>query len=93
MKATIKEISDIIETKIRPGLIRHGGDLSIIDFQNGTLRIELMGTCRNCPSAHFTIEEIVKTAMNGLVEAVHVINSIDEELLNTARSIIQKKES
>lgn len=91
MKATIQEITDAIETKIRPGLIRHGGDLNIVDFQEGVLEIELFGTYRNSPSAYFIIEEIVKSALVGLVEEVHVTNSMDEPLLNITKTILHKR--
>lgn len=91
MKATIQEITNAIDTKIRPGLIRHGGDLNIVDFQGGVLEIELFGTYRNSPSSYFIIEEIIKNALVGLVEEVHITNSMDEPLLTFAKSIFHKK--
>jgi len=90
MKATIQEITTVLDTKIRPSLQRHGGDLSVIDLNEGILKIELTGNCSNCPSVHFTIEEIIKAALNGFVEEVHVVNTMDEDLLNLAKSILKK---
>ena len=88
MKATLTEITSVVDEKIRPRLQEHGGDLSIIDYEDGILRIELRGMCKNCPSAMMTLEDTVKAALDGLVEDVRVVANIDDDLLNYAKTIL-----
>lgn len=91
MEATLKDIEMAIETKVRPYLNKHQGDITIVDYQNHCLTIGLTGACKGCPSAQSTMEDVVKTALEGLVEDVKVADTIDEELLDLARSILNKK--
>lgn len=88
MKATLTEITSVVDEKIRPRLREHGGDISIIDYKDKILRLEMKGMCRNCPSAMMTIEDTVKAALDGLVEDVYVVSNIDDALLNYAKNIL-----
>jgi len=91
METTLKDIELAIETKVRPYLNKHKGDITIVDYQNHCLTIGLTGACKGCPSAQSTMEDVVKTALEGLVDEVRVADTIDEELLDLARSILNKK--
>lgn len=91
MSATLEEILCVVDEKIRPRLQSHGGDISVIDYKNGILHVEMQGMCKNCPSAMITLEDTVKAALDGLVDDVRVIATIDEELLNFAKSILNKE--
>jgi len=88
MEATLNEITRVVDEQIRPRLQAHGGDLSIISFEEGILRIKLHGACSTCPSAQLTMEETVKTALDGLVEDVFVVTTINDDLLNYAKTIL-----
>ena len=88
MEATLNEITKVVDEQIRPRLQAHGGDLSIISFEEGILRIKLHGACSTCPSAQLTMEETVKAALDGLVEDVFVVTSINDDLLNYAKTIL-----
>ncbi|MBR5911694.1 MAG: NifU family protein [Bacteroidales bacterium] len=88
MEATLNEITRVVDEQIRPRLQAHGGDLSIISFEEGILRIKLHGACSTCPSAQLTMEETVKAALDGLVEDVFVVTTINDDLLNYAKTIL-----
>jgi len=88
MEATLNEITRVVDEQIRPRLQAHGGDLSIISFEEGILRIKLHGACSTCPSAQLTLEETVKAALDGLVEDVFVVTTINDDLLNYAKTIL-----
>lgn len=86
----LKQIEFVVENKIRPYLQKHEGDIIIRSYDNNCLTIGLTGACKNCPSAQITMEEIVKSALKDLVEEVRVVNTVDEDLLNLAKSILNK---
>ena len=88
MMATLNEITRVVDELIRPRLQAHGGDLSIISFEEGIPRIKLHGACSGCPSAQLTLEETVKAALDGLVKDVFVVTTIDDDLLRYAKTIL-----
>ena len=57
-------INTIIDTLIRPALLRDGGDLNIIDYNNNVLTISYKGACITCPHA----EEGTLNAMQNILK-------------------------
>ncbi|MBN1638162.1 MAG: NifU family protein [Ignavibacteriales bacterium] len=46
-----KQITEVINTRVKPALERDGGGLEIIEFKNNVLKIRYQGACGSCPSA------------------------------------------
>ena len=42
--------------KIRPSLQRDGGDVELIDVNNGTVKVKLTGACVGCPMSTLTLQ-------------------------------------
>ena len=59
-----ESINTIIDTLIRPALLRDGGDLNIIDYNNNVLTISYKGACITCPHA----EEGTLNAMQNILK-------------------------
>jgi Fe-S cluster biogenesis protein NfuA len=47
----IAQIEEILDRTIRPGLQADGGDIEVLSFENGELKIVYQGACGGCPSA------------------------------------------
>ena len=47
----IKEIKKQITEKIRPALVMDGGNIEFVDYDNGILKVRLLGACHGCPMA------------------------------------------
>lgn len=89
-----EKILAVIEEKVNPLLASHYGGADLIGFENNIARIRLTGACSSCPSAQFTIEDVVKTIiMEELPEVEDVVldTSVSEDLLNMARKILNKE--
>lgn len=87
-----KQIEDIIEKEIDPILDRHFGKARLSKLSDGVAYIKLEGACSSCPSAQFTLEDIVKTAILEKVpelEDVRLDDSVSEDLLDMARKILK----
>ncbi len=41
--------------KLRPYLLKDGGNCEFVDFQNGIVEVRLLGACATCPSSDFTL--------------------------------------
>ncbi len=58
-----KIIEALIDSQIRGFLIRDGGNLSVTDFQNGVLSVQLEGHCKGCVHASETLKNIVQSIL------------------------------
>lgn len=89
-----ENIEQIIDQFIRPHLLKHYGDMQVINFNDGVLKIKLMGQCSNCPSSKYTVENIIENELKKYVSEfkdVVLINGVSEELLNFAKMILSNE--
>ena len=70
---------DKVETvleKIRPKLVMDGGDVELVEIDNGTVKVKLTGACGSCPMSTMTlkmgIEQILKEEIPDIKEVVAV---------------------
>ena len=68
-----EEIETALE-QIRPALQADGGDVSLIDINDGVVSIKLQGACGSCPMSTMTlkmvIERMLKEKMPEIKEVV-----------------------
>lgn len=90
----IEIIEQILDIYVRPKLSEHYGNVKIIDFKDGNLEIKLEGQCSNCPSARFTVEDIIEKEIISRVPEVKkvvLIEGVSDSLLDFAKKILQKE--
>jgi len=67
------KVEDVLDM-IRPLLIRDGGDVELVDVNDGTVRVKLTGACDGCAMATMTlkmgIEKILKQEIPEIKEVV-----------------------
>jgi len=56
----IRLIEKIIEQEIRPELVKHGGDLELVDVDGNRVIVALKGACSDCGISEFTIKTLVE---------------------------------
>ena len=49
------EVGEVINS-VRPTLQADGGDIELVDANDGTVKVRLQGACRGCPMANHTLE-------------------------------------
>lgn len=90
----IEKIENVLDKYVRPQLSMHYGDVKIISFEDGILKIKLTGQCSNCPSAKFTVEDIIEKELKEKlpeVKKVVLIEGVSDELLAFAKKILKKE--
>ena len=69
------KVTEILD-KIRPQLQRDGGDVELVEVNNGTVQVRLTGACAGCPMSAMTlkmgIEKILKEQIPEVKEVVAV---------------------
>ncbi len=69
-------IDAVLDETVRPALANDGGGLTVLDFEDNTLRIRYQGACGSCPSsASGTLRAIEKILHSSLKQEIHVIAS------------------
>lgn len=62
--------------KLRPFLQRDGGDVELIDVEDGIVKVRLVGACGSCPSSTITlkagIERAIVEEVEGITEVMQV---------------------
>ncbi|MHC0038998.1 NifU family protein [Pseudoneobacillus sp. C159] len=72
IKAEVQEVLD----KLRPFLLRDGGDCELVDVEDGVVKLRLLGACGSCPSSTITLKAGIERALleevPGVVEVEQV---------------------
>ena len=58
-----KKIVKILDEKIRPAVAKDGGDIKFKEFKNGTVKVQLQGSCSGCPSSTMTLKQGVQNLL------------------------------
>ena len=62
--------------KIRPSLQQDGGNVELVEIEDGTVKVKLVGACAGCPMSTMTlkngIERILKQEIPEVKEVVAV---------------------
>ena len=62
--------------RIRPNLNADGGDVELVDINDGIVSVKLTGACSGCPMSTLTlknsIERLLKEEISGVKEVVGV---------------------
>lgn len=60
--------------EIKPKLQADGGDIELVDFKDGVVKVRLKGACGSCPMAQVTLTNFVQKI---LVEKVKGVKSVE----------------
>ena len=72
----MKEKVEAVLAQVRPALQADGGDVELVDVNEGIVRLKLKGACAGCPMATMTlrhgIERILKEKIPEVKEVIAV---------------------
>ncbi len=60
-EATMKEKIKKALADIRPSLQADGGDVELVDVENGIVKVRLTGACGGCPMSQMTLKQGIET--------------------------------
>ena len=72
----VKQIKEILDTKIRPAVAMDGGDIIFHSFQQGTVYLEMHGSCAGCPSSTATLKKGIESMMKHYIPEVHTVEAV-----------------
>lgn len=60
---TMYEQVEVVIEKLRPFLLRDGGDCELVGVEDGIVKLRLLGACGTCPSSTITLKAGIERAM------------------------------
>ncbi|NTV78182.1 MAG: NifU family protein [Clostridiales bacterium] len=90
----IREIEKVLDERVRPDLALHEGNLKIIGFMDGVLRVRMTGQCSGCPSAEITMENLVSAELKNAFEGIKQVvleNGVSDDLIAEAKKILNRR--
>lgn len=92
MKDLQTRIESVIEEKLRPQLLLHGGGMETVRLEGSRYVFRLTGQCASCPSAYLTTEELIRsTLLTEVPELREVVleQQVSDDLLEQARRLLR----
>ncbi|NDF11839.1 MAG: NifU family protein [Proteobacteria bacterium] len=74
----VKQIKELIDTRVRPAVAEDGGDIVYRGFENGVVRLELHGACSGCPSSTATLKQGIENMLKHYVPEVIAVEAVPE---------------
>jgi len=72
----VRDKVEEVLNQIRPSLLADGGDVELVDVQDGIVSVKLTGACAGCPMSTITlkngIERLLKEEIPGIKEVAAV---------------------
>lgn len=63
--------------KLRPYIQRDGGDVELVEVEEGIVRVRLLGACGSCPSSTITLKAGIERA---LMEEIPEVREVEQVL-------------
>jgi len=74
---TVKQIKNLLDTRIRPAVAMDGGDIVFQSFEKGIVYLHMQGACSGCPSSTATLKMGIENMLKHYVPEVKEIRQID----------------
>jgi Fe-S cluster biogenesis protein NfuA len=75
-KADRGKVEEVLN-KIRPGLQADGGDVELVDVEDGTVKVKLVGACAGCPMSQLTLQMGIERVLKQEVPGVQRVIGVD----------------
>ncbi len=72
----VKQIRELIDTRVRPAVAMDGGDIIYHGFENGIVKLEMHGSCAGCPSSTATLKQGIENMLRHYVPEVLSVEAV-----------------
>jgi len=70
------EVEMVLDT-IRPSLMADGGNVELVDIDDGVVKVRLVGSCSSCSSSTMTLKMGIERALKKAIPMVRCIESVE----------------
>ena len=73
----VKQIKELLDTKVRPAVAMDGGDIVYQSFKEGVVYLHMQGACSGCPSSTATLKMGIENMLKHYVPEVKEVRPVD----------------
>ena len=73
----VKQIKELLDTRVRPAVAMDGGDIVYDNFENGIVYLHMQGACSGCPSSTATLKMGIENMLKHYIPEVKEVRPID----------------
>ncbi len=70
-----EQVENVIN-QIRPMLQADGGDIELVDVEDGVVKVRLQGACAGCPGAQMTLKMAVERKLKEQIPEVERVEPV-----------------
>ncbi|MBB4266259.1 NifU family protein [Roseospira visakhapatnamensis] len=74
--AVVRQIRELLDTRVRPAVAQDGGDIIFHDFQDGVVYLHMRGACSGCPSSTATLKHGIENMLRYYVPEVQGVEAV-----------------
>ncbi|XP_026164979.1 NFU1 iron-sulfur cluster scaffold homolog, mitochondrial isoform X2 [Mastacembelus armatus] len=76
----VSMIKELLDTRIRPTVQEDGGDVIFKGFEDGTVKLKLVGSCTGCPSSTVTLRNGIQNMLQFYIPEVDKVEQVEDEV-------------
>ncbi len=61
---------------VRPHLQADGGDVELVDVENGVVKVKLTGACSGCPMSQMTLKQGIESYVKKAIPEISSVESV-----------------
>jgi Fe-S cluster biogenesis protein NfuA len=69
----MKDKVEAVLDKIRPGLVADGGNVELIDVNDGVVTVKLVGACAGCPMSSMTLKNGIEQILRREIPEIKAV--------------------
>ena len=73
----VKQIKELLDTRVRPAVAMDGGDIVYDNFENGIVYLHMQGACSGCPSSAATLKMGIENMLKHYIPEVKEVRPAD----------------
>ena len=71
-----EEVEEILES-LRPMLLQDGGNVELVDIDDGVVKVILVGACASCSSSLMTLKMGIEKALKKAIPMVRCVEAVE----------------
>jgi len=72
----MKEKVENALNQVRPSLQADGGDVELVDVENGIVKVRLTGACAGCPMSQMTLKQGIEGYIKKVIPEIVSVESV-----------------
>ena len=81
--AVYQFVRDVFREQVNPAVAKHGGQVDLIDVQDGVVVVRMKGGCQGCGMATVTLRQGIETSLRRMVPGLKGLKDITDHAAGT----------